>query len=63
MNSEVFYNKKLILKILQHSQQKTCLGVSFLIKIKAFRRTAVLKRNFNTNVFLTILRNLLEQLF
>ena len=43
---EEFY-KKGVLKILQYSQENTCVGVSFLIKLQAFR---------SENIFLWILR-------
>ena len=40
---DVFYKKNL--KILQHSQEKTCVGVSFLIKMQAFRSTTLLNED------------------
>ena len=58
---EVFYTKNL--KILQYSQENTSVGVSFLIKMQAFRSTTLLKEDSNTGIFLTILRKFEEQLF
>ena len=52
---DVFYKKNL--KILQYSQEKTCVGVSFLVKMQAFRSTTLLNEDSNTGVFLTILPN------
>ena len=57
-----FYTKKEILadfqicisvplKISQYSQEKTCAGISLLIKIWSFRVPALLKRDSNTSVF------------
>ena len=43
--------RKLFLKILQYSQENTCVGISFLIKMQAFRAPALLKRDSNTGVF------------
>ena len=57
----VFYKKSL--KILQYSQENTCVGVSFLIKMQTFRSTTLLKEDSNAGVFLTILRKFEEQLF
>ena len=48
-------SEKVFLKISQYSQENTCVGVSFLIKL--------LKRDSNTGVFLRILRTFKEQLF
>ena len=50
--------KKLFLKILWYWQENTCVGVSFLLKLQAFRPLTVLKRDFNTYIFLWISRNL-----
>ena len=49
--------KNLFLKISLYLQQNTCVGVSFLIKIQAFRPATLLKRDSNTGVFLTMLQN------
>ena len=49
--------KKQLLKILQYSQEKTCVAVSFLIKTRAFSTATLLKRDSNTGVFLWILRH------
>ena len=43
--------RKLFLKISQYSQENTCVGISFLIKMQAFRAPALLKRDSNTGVF------------
>ena len=43
--------RKLFLKILQYSQENTCVRISFLIKMQVFRPPALLKRNSNTGVF------------
>ena len=50
MNRKCF-TRKLFLKILQYSQENTCVGISFLIKMQAFRAPALLKRDSNTGVF------------
>ena len=46
--------KKLFLKNLQYSQENTCGGVSFLVKLQK----TLLKRDSNTGAFLWKLRNL-----
>ena len=43
--------RKLFLKILQYSQEDTCVGISYSIKIQAFRAPVLLKRDSNTGVF------------
>ena len=43
--------RKLFLKISQYSQENTCVGISFLIKMQAFRAPALLKKVSNTGVF------------
>ena len=43
--------RKLFLKISQYSQKNTCVGISFLIKIQAFREPALLKRDLTKGVF------------
>ena len=45
------FTRKLFLKILQYSQENTCVRISFLIKMQVFRPPALLKRNSNTGVF------------
>ena len=55
--------RKFFLKISQHSQENTCFGISFLIKMQAFRAPALLKRDSNTDAFLRTLRNFYEHLF
>ena len=42
--------RKLFLKNAQYSQENTCVGISFLIKMQAFRAPALLKRDSNTGV-------------
>ena len=54
---EVFYKKKLFLKISQYSQEKTCVAVPFLIKLQALRPATLLKTDSSTGIFLWILRN------
>ena len=34
--------------MLWYSQENPCVGVSFLLKLRAFKPQTVLKRNFNT---------------
>ena len=46
-----------LMKISQYSQEKTCAGVYFLIKLQTFRTATLLKRDSNIAVFLCILRN------
>ena len=43
--------RKLFLKISQYLQEDTCVGISFSIKMQAFRASALLKRDSNTGVF------------
>ena len=43
--------RKLFLKISQYSQENTCVGISFLIKMQAFRAPALLKKVSNIGVF------------
>ena len=50
--------KKLFLKMLWYSQESNCVGVSFLLNLKAFRPLTVLKKDVNTDIFLWISRNL-----
>ena len=50
--TEGILQKKIILKILQNSQENTFSKVSFLIKLQALGR-----RDSNTGIFLWILRN------
>ena len=46
-----------------YSQENSCVGVSFLLKLQAFRLLTVLKRDFNIDIFLWISRMLQEHLF
>ena len=48
------FHKKLFLKILQYSQESNCVGISFLIKMQAFRAPALLKRNSKAGAFANI---------
>ena len=48
---QVFYIKAAF-KISQYSQENTCVGISFLIKMQAFSLTNLLKSHSNTGVFL-----------
>ena len=64
------FHKKLFLKILQYSQESNCVGISFLIKMQAFRTPALLKRNSKAGAFANIekflrtniLKNICERL-
>ena len=47
----------MFIKISQYLQENTCAGVSFLIKMQAFKSATLLKQDSNAGVFLTILRN------
>ena len=60
---EVFYQKKLSLKILQYSQENNCVGVSFLVKMQGLRTATLLKRDSNTGIFLTVLQIFYKKLF
>ena len=51
---EVFY-KKMFLKISQNPKENTCVGVSFLIKLQAWKLQFYLKRDPDAVVFLWIL--------
>ena len=63
---------KLLLKLSQHSQENTCVGISFIIKMQAFRDRALLTRDATrTQVFFAnieklfttlILKNICERL-
>ena len=44
-------SKKIFFKILQYSQENTCVG-SLLIKLQAFRPVTLLKRDSNADDFL-----------
>ena len=44
--------QKVFLKNFKYSQEKYCVGVSFLIKLQTLRPVTLLKRDFNTGVFL-----------
>ena len=55
--------KKLFLIILQYSQKNACVGVSFLIKTKAFKPETLSKRDSFISVFLWIWRLFKEHLF
>ena len=60
--------KKLFLKILQYSQENTCVGVSFLVKIRAFspvKKTPTQTFPMNIVKFLRtpVLKNSCERLF
>ena len=56
--------KKEFLKISQNSQEKTCVRVSFLIKLQnSGLRPATLLKDSGTGVFLWILRNFLRTFF
>ena len=43
--------RKLFLKLSHYSLENTCVGISFLMKMQAFRPAALLKRDSNTGVF------------
>ena len=47
----VVLQKKVFLKILQISQENTCIGASFN-KVASLRPATLLKRDFNTSAFL-----------
>ena len=47
---------RVFLKILQYSQENTCISL-FLIKLQAFRPVTLLKKDSNWGVLLRILRN------
>ena len=49
---EVFYKKKVFLKILQNSQEDTWARVSFFNKVVGLRPAALLKTDSGTGVFL-----------
>ena len=48
----VLRKKKVFLKIPQISQENSCVGVSFLKHLQAFRPETLSKRDSNTDVFL-----------
>ena len=50
-NEQKVFHKKLFLKKSQYSQENTCVGISFLIKMQAFRAPALLTRGSNAGVF------------
>ena len=47
----------------QISQQNTCVGVFFFIKLQILRLATLFKRDFNTGVLLWNLQNFQEQFF
>ena len=60
---EVFYEKKVFLKISQNSQENSSVRVSFFIKLQASGLQRYKKRNSGIGVFLWILRNFQGHLF
>ena len=56
-------SKKVLLKILQNSQENTCARLSFSIKLQALFLQLYGKRDSGTGVFLWILRNFKKHLF
>ena len=48
---QMFNSKKGYSKISQYLLENICVGISFLMKIQAFRLSALLKRDPNTGVF------------
>ena len=48
---------------MQYSQENTCVGVSFSIKLQTWRPATLLKRDSSTGVFLWIFRIFQEHLF
>ena len=56
-------SEQMLIEILQYSLENICVGVFFLIKLHDLRPATLFKRDFNTGVFLWILRNFYEQLF
>ena len=50
--------KKRFLKILQWSQESTCVGVYFLMKMLALSPVTFLKRDSNTGVLLWLLQKI-----
>ena len=50
-NSYLDNLSQVFLKISQYSQENICVGISFLIKMQAFRAPALLKWDSNTGVF------------
>ena len=57
-------SKQTFLKILQYSQENTCVGVFFFfLKLHAWKSATLLKWDSSTGVFLWIFRSFQEQLF
>ena len=56
-NEQKVFHKKAVLKNFVIFTGNTCVGISFLIKMLAFRHEALLKRDSNRGVFLRILRS------
>ena len=53
-----YSTRKVFLKNSQYSQENTCVGISFWIKMQAFRAPALLKGDSNTGVFANIEKTL-----
>ena len=53
-----YSTRKVFLKNSQYSQENTCVGISFWIKMQAFRAQALLKGDSNTGVFANIEKTL-----
>ena len=49
--ADVFQNSYLLLKIPHYSQEHTCIGISFLIKLQAFRPAMLLKKRLQHSCF------------
>ena len=54
---EVFYKKKLFLKILQYFQKNTRIESLFLIELQAFKPVPFLRRDSHTGASMEVLRN------
>ena len=53
---EVFHKNGILKKLAKYAQRNTCVGV-FINKFIGWRPATLLKRNYNTDVFLWILKN------
>ena len=63
IQSSAVLQKKVFLKISETSEENTCVGVSFLIKLQGFRPATFFKGDSNTGIFLRNLRNFQKHLF
>ena len=61
--ADVFQNSYLFLKIPHYSQEHTCIGISFLIKLQTFRPAILLKKRLQHSCFPVTVAKFLRTVF